>query len=313
MRYLGILFWLFSFFKIFAQEDDAYLKIRNKEIKKNQKRIAKLNKLIAKDSLKYGYYYERGYCYYNIDNYVEAYKDFKKSQMLNPFDECSYIMAGSANLEIDNYKEAIKNYSQILKWTPNSYSSYLNIANVYEEAKSFDGALVNIDMAIALNPKNEYLLIKKAYYLIQLKSGKKSLDILDTLSRTLQKDDVDALKSQAYFLIGDYKNSLTIATALLKQLDDDNNTSKDVESDYYNLYDLTNISAQNLYMLGDYKGAFAEYKKISLEGDHVPENHYYYGLTLLKNKFLNDACNQFTEAIKLGYTDSIKEIKVYCN
>ncbi|WP_291724646.1 tetratricopeptide repeat protein [Bernardetia sp.] len=89
------------------------------------------------------YYYQKGYAYYHLDNFEEAFKTWSKAKYGNfkskieEFSPARYAYLAEAYTEVRQYNEAQAYAQKALKIDPNNASAYFTLANLQNnKAKS---------------------------------------------------------------------------------------------------------------------------------------------------------------------------------
>lgn len=89
------------------------------------------------------YYYQKGYAYYHLDNFEEAFKTWSKAQYGNfktkieEFSPARYAYLAEAYTEVHQFNEANAYAQQALKIDPNNASAYFTLANLqHSKARS---------------------------------------------------------------------------------------------------------------------------------------------------------------------------------
>ncbi len=81
------------------------------------------------------YYNRRGLIYEELENWLEAQKDYTSSLELNPSWSISYNNRGYVNMKMGKYDNAKKDFELALKYSPVLSSASINLAGYYWTAK----------------------------------------------------------------------------------------------------------------------------------------------------------------------------------
>ncbi|WP_338793841.1 tetratricopeptide repeat protein [Bernardetia sp. Wsw4-3y2] len=134
------------------------------------------------------YYYQKGYAYYHLDNFEEAFKTWSKASYGNfknkieEFSPARYAYLAEAYVEVRQFNEAQAYAQQALKIDPNNASAYFTLANLQDNK-----ATANVDKTLELYYKSAKFE----------KDLKRSTQIYEQIARLeLSKDNYDnALKA----------------------------------------------------------------------------------------------------------------------
>jgi tetratricopeptide (TPR) repeat protein len=109
-------------------------------------------------------YYQRGMCYYNLEDYEQAIADLNRAIEMgytgyDAYDN-PYNYLGWNYLYLNDYEQSIDSFTKAIEDHPNAqHFTYRGWANYFQG--DYDQALQDLDQAIALNP-NSYSLIRRA-------------------------------------------------------------------------------------------------------------------------------------------------------
>ena len=92
--------------------------------------------------------------YYNLANYKESVKEYKKVLQVQPNALPAHINQGNAYFHLEMYFEAMKCYNNTLKIDANSFEAYLGLAKANYSAGYKDMALENYKKCFSINPNN---------------------------------------------------------------------------------------------------------------------------------------------------------------
>ena len=117
-----------------------------------------LSSLFHIDSIKPNEHYTHkmlGKCYYNLENYTNAEKHFKKAYMLNNEDYTSSIYLGDISFRKRDYNLAILHYTNgTVIGKKKRDRAYLGLANVFSATKKPKKTLAAYKNAVKENSKN---------------------------------------------------------------------------------------------------------------------------------------------------------------
>ncbi len=145
---------------IAIQENNANLYDQKASIlsslKRYQEAEAAYNLAITK-SPRANFYQNRGFVYFNQEQWDLALDDYNKAIALNPEDTKAYIDRGFVYFNQKQWDLALDDYNKAVALNPEDAKAYINRGVLYERQEQWDLALADFNKAIALNPDNPEL------------------------------------------------------------------------------------------------------------------------------------------------------------
>jgi len=121
------------------------------------------------------FYSKRGECYFEMENYDNALKDYDKAIELDPKRAEAYSGRGRCYFEMKNYDEALKNCDKAIELDPKCAEAYLVYGKCYVERENYDEALKNCDKAVELDPNYVEAYEKRGDCYCKLQDNSKAL------------------------------------------------------------------------------------------------------------------------------------------
>ncbi len=110
------------------------------------------------------FYKVRGNCYFGLENFELARKDYEKASELDPNSALYKELIGDTYAKEKNYEKAIEFYNQALVLDADKYSIYEYRAYAYEATEDYFNALLDMNEAIKQAPDYGYLYFKRGDY-----------------------------------------------------------------------------------------------------------------------------------------------------
>lgn len=204
--------------------------------------------------------FERGLAAYSNSKADSALMLFDAAIHLNPNKNYYYYARGEYYFSKNNFEEAIKSYSLAIGLLPNYHEAYYKrgLANL-QLGKASD-AIADFRRTSQYNPE---------YYLAQKGIG------------------------DAYFVLKDYKNSVSALEACLNM----NSLRRANPPD--TLAEIYNTIGKGYYNLNNLEKALENFLTAERKDSHFAEAHFNRGLILYKKNNTNEAIKEFRDAISL--------------
>lgn len=236
-----------------------------------QKAIADYSEVIALDAKMVLAYYYRGDAYYNLKKYKEAGQDFSQAlnmQVAENFVDIirqrseEFFASGNKALDGKDIALALTNFTNSILILPSNYRSWFKIGECYQENNKFIEAIENYTTAIKHNENY---------------------------------DDAFYKRGLAKYRLGRYNESL-----------EDFHKANEIVSNYY---DAIFYEARTLMQLKNFKSAITLFQKIkiakptiekSFSKEFFANSHMYAGISMIEEKYIAEANNELSLAIKLN-------------
>ena len=130
-----------------------------------KKAIREYNKCISDNSDNAWLYNDRGICYSELKDQLQALKDFLHANSLEPNNKLIINNIGIANEMSDKLNEALPYYNMAIELDSNYTDPYFNKARTFEKLKQFDSAELNYKKVVAINTKDKetYIVLSMLY------------------------------------------------------------------------------------------------------------------------------------------------------
>jgi tetratricopeptide (TPR) repeat protein len=188
----------------------------------------------------------RGYAYYEQEEYDQAITDYNSTLKLDPKYTLAYINRGLAYYEQGEYDQAIADYSSAIKLDPKFTYAYDNRGLAYSRKGEYDQAIADYSSAIKLDPK--YKLAYNNRELAYKAKGEYDQAIADCSSAIkLDPKYACAYKNRgyAYYEKGEYDQAIANYSSAIK-----------LDPKYTNAYNLRGLA---YYRKGEYDQAIDDY------------------------------------------------------
>ena len=140
-------------------------------------------------------YNNRGWAYYDRQDYDRAIIDLNEAVRLDPQLYFAYINRGSAYLFKKDYDRAIVDFEQALRIRPNSVDTYGGLIRTYSSKGDIDRAIEAANAGLRVAPKNVLFLVARAGLMIDKHDYDRALADLNDALRISPKS-VDALNQR---------------------------------------------------------------------------------------------------------------------
>jgi tetratricopeptide (TPR) repeat protein len=243
-------------------------------------------------------YYSRGWAYFQLGRYEKAARDWQSGLTAKGTLDPSFLNGGLAwayyrlekyelgldcaqkavagrddyaeawsamgwcQIMLDKPKDAVAAFSKYISLKPNDALGYANRSYAYLNTKEYGQVIDNCDKALAIDPKNEYLLERKAYALIKMGRNDEGVNLIKTKIDYKPNDPISLSNiGNLFFRNEDYLTAIDYHTRGMKlyeaRMKDDREYLGNHRKDIYEIY----MSRGNAYYaLLDYQHALADYK-----------------------------------------------------
>lgn len=110
-----------------------------------QRALADMNEAIKLQPHYSGFFVNRAFLRYKLDDYFGAMADYDYAITLDPTSPVAYFNRGLLRAEVHDRDRAISDFSKVLDIDPDDYRALFNRAMLYRETKNFKKALADID------------------------------------------------------------------------------------------------------------------------------------------------------------------------
>lgn len=110
-----------------------------------QRALADMNEAIKLQPHYSGFFVNRAFLRYKLDDYFGAMADYDYAITLDPASPVAYFNRGLLRAEVHDRDRAIADFSKVLDIDPDDYRSLFNRAMLYRETKNYKKALADID------------------------------------------------------------------------------------------------------------------------------------------------------------------------
>lgn len=248
--------------------------------------------------------YVEGYCNradmkVEMGDYQGALADFNKAIEIKPDHASAYNDRGTLRYMFRDYTGAIEDFSKAIKWNPNHWEAYNNRGNTKNILQDYRNAISDFEKCIVLNPELPDAYNNRGYAKNNLKDYEGALLDLGKAIQ-LRPEFAEAYNNRAiaYVNLRDYKTATQ-----------DLNKAIAIRPDYVDAYN--NRGIVKTYS-GDYEGSIADFAKLI---ELNPENINAYmnrANSNLKTNRIEEACNDWMFASKLGFVQANDSIRKYC-
>lgn len=271
---------------------------KGREADDNNRKVEYFTKALELERKDSWVYYFRGWAYYGLGKYEKANKDWQTALTVKGTLEPSFLNASIAwsyyrmekydlgldyaqkaiegrdnNTEawnakgwclimLDRPEEAVTAFTKYIQLQPDESLGYANRSYAYVLTKEYAKVIADCDKALAKDPKNEYLLERKAYTLIKMGRNQEGIDLIKT-KINYKPDDPQSVSNigNLFYRNEDYTTAIEYHTRGIKLHDvlmkDDREYMDKHRKDIYEIY----MSRGNAYnALKDYQHALADFK-----------------------------------------------------
>lgn len=134
---------------------------------------------------RFSVYYNRGLCFYALQEYDSAVADFDRAIRLKPTFAPAYLAKGVIQVDKQELQEALKSFETAIQLDPNVASYYYNRSLVYYGLGDTDRAINDCNKAIEIDPKHTWSYLQRGMCWVQ--EGEFDLAVID-LGRVVDAD-----------------------------------------------------------------------------------------------------------------------------
>lgn len=177
-----------------------------KSDKNYDKALEDMNEAIKLQPQYAGFFINRAFLRYNLDDYFGAMSDYDYAIELDPQNTVALFNRGLLRAEVHDNNKAIADFSRVLSLNSNDYRALYNRAMLYRDIRDFKNAITDINKVIDAFPS-----FAGAYFL---------------------RYDINRLKGDLHSADRDYKKSMTLAKQPIPTTEDtssDENTAPEAE------------------------------------------------------------------------------------
>ena len=218
----------------------------------------------------------------------------------NAFKDFELFEKGISEFKDGDYESAVKYFSHFIKFYPNYEQAYYNrglskyyLGNYYE-------AIEDYNKAIEINPKDEDIYINRGNVNSDLYNY---TEAIQDYNRSIA---INPLNADAFYNRGNLKNSQEDYYGAITDY------NKAIEINSYHFYAYHNRGLTKA-KLDDYLAALDDFNKAIEINPKLSSAYYNRGITKMRLGDKYGACLDLSKAGELGYYDSYKIIKEYCN
>jgi tetratricopeptide (TPR) repeat protein len=212
-----------------------------------EKSLCYLNRAIKNESNK-GYYYFRGLCKFELEDYKGALKDLEISiKNKREIHSIKLFLIAECKYELKNFKGAIKELDQLIKFNFELSDDFYSRAGWKYRTKDFQGAIEDLNKSIELRDNFGYLdrRAKCKYELKDFKGAKEDLE---------KKNEIDCMMAISFECKAESKYELKDFQGAIEDLDKCIEIS---DSAFYRFF----FRAKCKYELKDFEGALNDLEK----------------------------------------------------
>lgn len=143
---------------------NAYVLRADISIKKEQnyaQALSDMNEAIKLQPRFAGFFINRAFLRYNLDDYFGAMADYDYAIGLDPTNNVAYFNRGLLRAEVHDNDKAIADFSMVIKMDPNDYRALFNRALLYSETGDYKSALADIDKVVEAFPDYDGALLTR--------------------------------------------------------------------------------------------------------------------------------------------------------
>ncbi len=100
-----------------------------------------------------GYFINRAFLRYHLNNYFGAMADYDYAITLDPLNSVAYFNRGLLRAEVSDNDRALEDFTQVLKMDPNDVRALYNRAIIYREKRDYRHALADLEKVSAAFPE----------------------------------------------------------------------------------------------------------------------------------------------------------------
>lgn len=271
---------------------------RGVEADDNNRKVEYFSKALELERQDNWVYYFRGWAYYGLERYEKAMRDFQTgltvkgtldaSFLNSSLAWCSYRMEkydqgleyaqkavatrddntegwnalGWCEVMLDKPADAVTAFTKFIALKPNAAMGYSNRSYAYALSKEYDKVIADCDKALSFDPKNEYLLERKAYSLIKMGKNQEGIDLIKS-KIDYKPDDPLSLSNigNLFFRNEDYQTAIDYHTRGMKLYADLMKEDREyMDKHRKDIYEIYMSRGGAYYALKDYQRALGDYK-----------------------------------------------------
>ena len=170
-----------------------------------------IDKVIELDNKDLRIFVDKGNVLIGLSRYDEAIECFSKviESESKPMIEFSYKQRGACFFQIEDYASAIKDFKMFIQLEPQNPFGFYDLANSLKCNKEYEEALYYINKAIEMSPQNadNYFIKADVYRLTYFYK-----EAIEYYTKAIELNDKDndsyELRAELYYLIGDDDNAI---------------------------------------------------------------------------------------------------------
>ncbi len=271
-----------------------------READDNNRKVEYYTKALEEERKDNWVYFQRGWAYYTLGKFEKAGRDWQAGLTAKGTLDASFLNSGLAwvNYRLEKYElgleyaqkavegrddnsegwnakgwcqvmlerneDAIVSFSKYIALRPKESLGYSNRSFAYGLIKDYPKVIEDCDMALTMDPKNEFLLERKAYTLIKMGKNQEGVDLIKTKINYKPNDPLSLSNiGNLFFRNEDYLTAIEYHTRGMKLYEslmrDDREYMNTHRRDIYEIYmargDAYNALKDYQHALGDYKHA----------------------------------------------------------
>jgi tetratricopeptide (TPR) repeat protein len=202
------------------------------------------------------------WCYYRLEKYDLGLEFAEKAVVGRDNNAEGWNAKGWCQIMRDAPEDAVVSFTKYIALRPEESLGYSNRSYAYVLTKEYAKVIEDCDKALATDPKNEFLLERKAYTLIKMGKNQEGVDLIKTKIDYKPNDPLSLSNiGNLFYRNDDYLTAIDYHTRGMKLYDalmkDDREYMTKHRKDIYEIY----MSRGNAYYaLKDYQHALADYK-----------------------------------------------------
>ncbi len=202
------------------------------------------------------------WCYYRLEKYDLGLACAEKSLVDRDDNSEAWNAKGWCQVMLDHPEDALQSFTKFITLRPNESLGYSNRSHVYVLLEQYPNVILDCDKALSIDPKNEFLLERKAYTLIKMGKNQEGVDLIKTKIDYKPNDPLSLSRiGDLFFRNEDYLTAIDYHSRGMKLYEslmrDDREYMNKHRRDIYEIY-MSRGSAY--YELKDYQHALADYK-----------------------------------------------------
>lgn len=120
-----------------------------------------MNEAIKLQPKEPGFFINRAFLRYNLDDYFGAMADYDYAISLDNLNTVAYFNRGLLRAEVHDRDRAILDFSKVLQMNPDDYRALYNRAMLYKETGNYNAALKDLDRVVDAFPDFEGVLFSR--------------------------------------------------------------------------------------------------------------------------------------------------------